>query len=975
MSNKYGTSGYATITGLTAPQKAVTNIWFFTFNWKNLETAVDTWNWSTFDAQILAAIADGYYVSFIVLISPNTFAPSYLFSAPYSVPIVTTTSDSYPYYFNPSTFDSSGTYAFKTRYNNMLDQVRAHVSTLQAYLDGKILFWQSAEGTTGDEVPYHGTITGVTINGTPVATPSLYNITDTAWDSYKHTLWLQQNTDISTDIGLTTLMINPANNGQNWAWKQTNLPNVYIKSGDFSHNYSFIGESYYADFVQSQNALGFTVRGEIDSPPLGDAWWDSNPNQNTMALVACALNAGINNFNVAVSAYAINATANDAYQFYSDFARVNSEDQTTGFIYFRDVLDFADTTRFPEGTYGNVIDPASQATYNAKVAIVNASTKPAAVKLWNITLLTVTYYNPARITAIQVDYPTALFGVVNNRDGDQYNNDFGCDTWAGSWTSGITIYNQYDSTTPHWRYAVDPLFLGRYGLSIDTEMFASVDFATNQRYTATFKISYFDGTAPGIVNLNYFNGSLKTTADTISLTGTNTIIEKTITVSNFYGGANLPNSNDFSLEYVSGNNIIFGLLKLSVIPNPITPMANLAAYIDFSIEFDKSVTTPVMRLTDPNNYPAPVYLYMTGIFTITQPDGVTITGSFTSPDIYWSSAGITPGLVVAEKELRLSTSLAIQKGTYTFVYTVRCTGYTDTVLTKTFSLIYDTPTISITDLTDVFTPSLKQLDSTIYTQPNFPVVSVVRSWSADIRYVGTSAVTITGSLATFNMSYGGNYWDARYLISFSSVMTTTGIFITYLTIIDKISTTYTLDAYSPPTLTTLLTELNTLYTQITDGTYCGGNGCGCCDPIDYSVWTEASQLYQSIISDGLAGNTVGLYAKVVQLEKIYYCGIYNPTHTNAIIPPYSFTATIVVLQSAVFQTIFTATVDNTTVTDAIPELIGATIISAVRDIYGLTPAQYELDNTTGIVTLLGGGSNFLDTGGNLYIIYSIPVTP
>lgn len=402
-------------------------------------------------------------------------------------------------------------------------------------------------------------------------------------------------------------------------------------------------------------------------------------------------------------------------------------------------------------------------------------------------------------------------------------------------------------------------------------------------------------------------------------------------------------------------------------------MANLSAYIDFSIEFDKSVDTPVMRLTDPNNYPAPVYLYMTGYFTITQPDGVTVTGSFTDPDIYWSSAGVTPALVVAEKELRLASDLTIQKGTYTFTYTVRCTGYTDTTLTKTFVLIYDTPTVAITNLNDEFTPSLKQQDDTIYTQPNFPTVTVTRAWTANIKYAGSTAQVVTGTVKLFNMAFGGQYYDAQYDITFEATTSTTGALLTYLTILDKISTAYTLDVYTPPILSVLLTELNTLYTQITDGTYCGGVGCGCCDPIDYSVWTEASELYQSIISDGLAGDTIGLYAKVVHLEKIFYCGIYNPTHTNGVIPAYSFVATVVVVQTTTLQYIFTAVADNTTSTGAISALVGATIISIVRDVYGLTPAQWDFDDTTGNIDLLGGGANVLDTGGLLYVLYTVPI--
>jgi len=569
MSEPYGTSGYANINDLVTVNEMTSfcNSWHFLFRWEDLETSPDVWDYTDFDADIATVVNAGLKVSFMVF--TGDYAPSWLYSAPYSVPLVQTTTANYPYYFNPSTFDSSGTYAYKTRWYNMLDQVRAHVATLQEYQDGNLLFWQSAEGKTGDEPPYGGTIVDVTINGVSVADPTLYDIDLIPdWNDWKHDAWATQVADIAADIPLIKLMINPANNGQNWLYKETTYPtNVYIKSGDFSHNYSFPGESYYADFVQGQNELGMMVRGEIDTPPLGDAWWDAQPNQNTMALCACALNAGMNFFNVATSAYLVNATANDAYDFYTEFARVNSVAQTTGFIYFRDVLDFADTDRFPTGTYGSVINPADQATYDALVAIVNADpVKPAAVKLYNITFLTIRYYNPTRITNIQADFPTALFDVVENRDGDQYSNDFGCDTWPGSWSSGITIYDQYNTTIPRWRYAADPYFIGRYGLMPDTEMFMTVDFATNQRYAAVLKVTYYDG-AVGVADVNYWNGTTKVAAGTITTGNSSEIMTVTYNISSFYGGGNLANSTDISLENISGNSIIFGLLTISLTSN------------------------------------------------------------------------------------------------------------------------------------------------------------------------------------------------------------------------------------------------------------------------------------------------------------------------------------------------------------------------------------------------------------------------
>ena len=64
-----------------------------------------------------------------------------------------------------------------------------------------------------------------------------------------------------------------------------------------------------------------------------------------------------------------------------------------------------------------------------------------------------------------------------------------------------------------------------------------------------------------------------------------------------------------------------------------------------------------------------------------------------------------------------------------------------------------------------------------------------------------------------------------------------------------------------------------------------------------------------------------------------------------------------------------------TSTGGIPALIGATIISITRDIAPpLLSTQYSFDIDTGGIVLLGGGSNFLDIGGQLSILYTSPIS-
>lgn len=883
---RFGVFGYSSIHSMSAFNTMLPflNGWHFLFRWEDVEPTAGVFDYTTMDAQIEIAYDAGLYITFMVF--TGDFAPTWLYSAPYSVPKVETTLADYPYYLNPSTFAPGGTYAYLTRWNNMLDNVRAHIATLPAYQAGKILFWQSAEGKTGDEPPYGGTIVDVTINGVSVADPTLYDIELIPdWDTYKKTSWALQSANIAADIPLTKLMINPANNGQNWAFKESTYPTLPIKAGDFSHNYSFLGESYYANFVQGQNDLGLYVRGEIDDPPLGDAWWQTAPNKSTMAMLASCLHAGLNQWNLAISAYQNNTTGTFAYDFYNEFAGYSAVNTTnTGFLYFRDVLDINDTTRFPEGTYGNVIDPAQLAAYTSDYNTVMASSKPAAVKLYNITYLTVYYLNPARKTAIEAAFPNAVYGMDLTRDTDELNNDFGCDVVSGNWCRNIEQYDQFNTTTSHWRIGANSEYLGRYGSSVPVKSYFSTTLTSNTSYTATFTIYYYDG-AVGVSRLKYYNGMAEDTAGTITTTNTGTFLSQTITIFNFYGGGHLSNNNDFAIEYISGNVIIFGLVKLSVNQNSIPPMADLSAYIDFSIIIDRSdVDNPVIRITDPNDYPAPIGIYLEGVLSITQPDGISIDGDFEDPDIYWDGSE----LVTAVKELRLSDDDTIQNGIYTITYTVAATGYSNTVLTKTVDLTYDPVTQVITDLVDVFTPSLKELDATIYTLDGFNTPTITRTWTAVIKYIGTSIATITGTTALFDMIYSSHYWDANYAITLETTLLYVVTADTWCTVKDKLTQTSQVDAYTPPSLATLAADLLTMKSEIEAGTYCGGsNSCGC--DIDYTPYTTAQALYNLIVANGQAGQTVGLYTTMDELLKLLNCSGLNPqTHTYTYISAYNF---------------------------------------------------------------------------------------
>lgn len=315
-------------------------------------------------------------------------------------------------------------------------------------------------------------------------------------------------------------------------------------------------------------------------------------------------------------------------------------------------------------------------------------------------------------------------------------------------------------------------------------------------------------------------------------------------------------------------------------------MANLNDYIDFNVTLSKSPTTSSMILSDPDDYPAGVDVNLKGYFVITQPDNITITGNFLTPDISWTGSALS----TATKQLRLRATGGFQQGTYTIVYHVSAPGYDETILTKTFVLSYTSPTLELDDNLDVFTPSLSVTDDTTYTQTGMSLVSVTRAWEATIISVEGTNQDINGTAQTFNLAYLGSYYDSQYDVS----LTATATYILnapndWVTIIDIIEEEETYYAFIPPTILELL-ELLTDYKATIDAANCIC-GTGCVDNCTTlkNTYALATSIYTHIVERGRNGQTTGLDAYVLQLQKLLSnCVTPAYENTNEAISPYDW---------------------------------------------------------------------------------------
>ena len=576
--NIYGIWGHNLITNLQlfnlyAP---VYKGFHFRFDWSGFETAANVWNSDYITDQMEIAINAGMNVSFLVFVSPYSgdATPSYLFSAPYSVPLVTTTRGTYPYYYNAN---------YKTRFNNLFDNIRALMASLPDDWKAKIVAWQSCEGTTGDESPYKGTINNVRINGSIVCNSagacSAYNISTSSWEDFKRDeVWAPMYTNIENDIPFLKPLINQSNEATNFQWVLDNTPPAWMKAGNPTHTYNMSGEQFYVQRLRSVwgNPSGDNrIRGELEEIPTF-AWWKQAKKQNLFSVIASCAHHGIDMLNIA-PAYAYNMVGTDlwGFQFANKYYGIRDADETNvAFCAFRKVVDFADTTLYPENIYGALVSPADLAAYTAAYnAIANNADLDEWEKPVQYTLLLAqgkagnTYLNPARITAIRALYPSAAYrgDVKPDQEADAYSQDCGIYMIPDNYYKYITQYSPETTSVPAWRLGSTSGWEGRFARGFDnangkTEMFLTVDEGLDSEgatgNNVTIDITYYDS-GTGIWSLYASTLLGKSEVMVTQNKNTNTWITKSITFDGFLFGGLLDNNSDITLKWNSSGDVFF----------------------------------------------------------------------------------------------------------------------------------------------------------------------------------------------------------------------------------------------------------------------------------------------------------------------------------------------------------------------------------------------------------------------------------
>lgn len=202
----------------------------------------------------------------------------------------------------------------------------------------------------------------------------------------------------------------------------------------------------------------------------------------------------------------------------------------------------------------------------------------------------------------------------------------------------------------------------------------------------------------------------------------------------------------------------------------------MSATISLTIKFN--LDTGKFLFTDISNYAAQGSpdTGVKGVLRITGPSGlVYANAAFATPVSATADITTAGSFVNGAINIPIDASGVVQKGVYTFEYSVYVTGGTDIGTTFTITPIYfdfcfDKPVVSITQYVDCINAIFTSTDSTNYTVDGI-IPSVVRTHSVK-EVANTSRTNISNTNASNTVIYP-NLYNGDYKTTISSVATYT----------------------------------------------------------------------------------------------------------------------------------------------------------------------------------------------------------
>ena len=320
----------------------------FVFKWAELEPEPGKFKFNEIIGKKLElADKSNFYTFLMIWVAPN--APRWLYDNGVPEVQMTKTTDPlgkarqwpFQYYLDEE-------YIFY--YHRLMTEFGKYLLSLPKNLQDRVLYVQSAEGSTGDGGPY---------KGDPL--DSKYDITDEQWGDFRIEAWEVLKKALSNEKGelVKPILVNYDSNGEKeYNWLINNLPVIGLKNGMFSHGYHISDTKTrlekWRNFNQKAADKGIEMfsRGEQDGEWEVYGWSTKNTEQAFYWSGIFATHCGLDMWNVPAKASAGYKHSN-ALIFFNKYAgQHDPKKANAAFCALRRGLDASDTISYPEHLYG-----------------------------------------------------------------------------------------------------------------------------------------------------------------------------------------------------------------------------------------------------------------------------------------------------------------------------------------------------------------------------------------------------------------------------------------------------------------------------------------------------------------------------------------------------------------------------------------------------------------------------------------------
>lgn len=504
------------------------------FKWSELEPNPEDFKFEeTIGNALKTCKKAGKGLGFMIWVGPN--APEWIYRN--GVPIVRLTGLGKkqeavnPYYFSD---------AYKKYFYRLIDKFCEYISQLPEEEIKNIIYFQVAEGSTGDTRPYKG-------SGDP--TNKDYIISRESWMDFRLDIWRRYKRGLSKNEGtiIPLLFTDDANTDRERDWLLTNFSEFGVKKGHLAHGYNNnFSRRLITPWLALQNkakekGVFVFARGEYDNILLNNGWVKKNQKLVFYWSSLAAVHNDIHFWNPSTTIIERSETYEEGLSFYHSHIKSlgNPASAEYAFCAMHSMLDAADTEIFPEKIFG-------KATRN------NPARYYKIIKKFQS--------NGAQIK----DSSKLNSGPMESRKRED-DNDIGWDIYAGNFFKYLIQIKPEHTSTAFWN--IDSTIYGRFArgfkknsgkiyLKLDSEFFGD-----DLGHKVDISVIYKD-IGSGSWDLLFFDGAKTQSMGRVQNTDSKRWLSHTFTIPNAVFKGRLEKGADIILRRLKGDNTLFHLIDL-----------------------------------------------------------------------------------------------------------------------------------------------------------------------------------------------------------------------------------------------------------------------------------------------------------------------------------------------------------------------------------------------------------------------------